>query len=53
MRARMAIKLAGIECEIREVRLNNKPDHMLKVSPKGTVPVLITCLLYTSDAADE
>ena len=38
----MAIKLAGIECEIREVRLNNKPDHMLKVSPKGTVPVLIT-----------
>jgi len=42
MRARMAIKLAGIECEIREVRLNNKPDHMLKVSPKGTVPVLIT-----------
>ena len=42
MRARMAIKLAGIKCEIREVRLNNKPDHMLKVSPKGTVPVLIT-----------
>ena len=42
MRARMAIKLAGIECEIREFRLNYKPDHMLKASPKGTVPVLIT-----------
>ena len=41
MRARMAIQLAGIKCELREVRLNNKPDHMLEVSPKGTVPVLI------------
>ena len=41
MRARMALKLADIKCELREIRLNNKPDHMLKVSPKGTVPVLI------------
>ena len=41
MRARMAIKLANIICEIREIKLNNKPDHMLEVSPKGTVPVLI------------
>ena len=41
MRARMALQLAGIRCELREVRLNNKPDHMLEVSPKGTVPVLI------------
>ena len=41
MRARMALQLANIICEIREIKLNNKPDHMLKVSPKGTVPVLI------------
>ena len=41
MRARMAIQLAGIKCELREVRLSNKPDHMLEVSPKGTVPVLV------------
>ena len=41
MRARMALQLAGIKCELREVRLSNKPDHMLEVSPKGTVPVLI------------
>jgi len=41
MRARMALILADIRCEIREVRLNNKPDLMLKVSPKGTVPVLV------------
>ena len=37
----MALKLTNIKCEIREVRLNNKPKHMLEVSPKGTVPVLI------------
>ena len=41
MRARMALQLANIICEIREIKLNNKPDHMLKVSPKGTVPVLV------------
>lgn len=41
MRARMALQLAGIKCELREVRLSNKPDHMLEVSPKGTVPVLV------------
>lgn len=41
MRARMALKLANIECELREVKLSKKPDHMLEVSPKGTVPVLI------------
>ena len=41
MRARMALLLAGIKCELREVRLNNKPEQMLEVSPKGTVPVLV------------
>jgi len=40
MRARMAIYLADIECELREVYLKNKPIEMLKISPKGTVPVL-------------
>ena len=41
MRARMAIKLSNINCELREIRLNNKPKHMLEVSPKGTVPVVV------------
>ena len=41
MRARMALKLTEIKCEIREVRLNNKPKHMIDKSPKGTVPVLV------------
>jgi glutathione S-transferase len=41
MRARMALKLLGIEVEIREISLRDKPAHMLQASPKGTVPVLI------------
>ena len=41
MRARMALYLAEIKCEIREIRLSNKPQQMLEVSPKGTVPILI------------
>ena len=40
MRARMAIYLTDIECELREVYLKNKPTEMLEISPKGTVPVL-------------
>jgi glutathione S-transferase len=41
MRARMAINYSGIEYELREVVLKNKPKAMLDASPKGTVPVLI------------
>lgn len=41
MRARMALKLAGVEVEIREISLRDKPVHMLQISPKGTVPVLV------------
>ena len=41
MRARMALKLAGIEVEIREISLREKPAHMLQVYPKATVPVLV------------
>ncbi len=40
MRARMALKYAGIDVEFREIELRNKPQSMLQVSPKGTVPVL-------------
>ena len=41
MRARMALKLANLKCELREVELKNKPKEMLQVSPKGTVPILV------------
>ncbi len=51
MRARMALKLAEIEVEIREISLREKPKHMLQVSPKGTVPVLIFPSIGLQDAA--
>jgi len=41
MRARMALKYADIEYEHREIELRNKPQSMLAVSPKGTVPILL------------
>ena len=37
----MAIKASGIDVELREVVLAEKPDELLHISPKGTVPVLI------------
>ena len=40
MRARMAIGVAGIRCELREVVLRDKPAQMIDISPKATVPVL-------------
>tara|TARA_B100000614_G_scaffold237666_1_gene236030 strand:+ start:267 stop:860 length:594 start_codon:yes stop_codon:yes gene_type:complete len=40
MRARMALILASKKCELREIVLKNKPDEMLQISAKGTVPVL-------------
>ncbi|MBY6218419.1 glutathione S-transferase [Qipengyuania aquimaris] len=42
MRARMALSVSGAEYEHREVVLRDKPPQMLEVSPKGTVPVLVT-----------
>ena len=41
MRARMALIVGGMQCQLREVNLGNKPEDMLRVSPKGTVPVLL------------
>jgi len=36
----MVLKYASIEYEHREIEFRNKPQTMLLVSPKGTVPVL-------------
>ena len=41
MRARMAIAYSDLIVEVREVVLRNKPQHLLDISPKGTVPVLL------------
>ena len=36
----MGALFAGLQVELREVTLKNKPAQMLAISPKGTVPVL-------------
>lgn len=52
MRARMALQYAGIEVEHREIELRNKPQSMLVVSPKGTVPVLCVDELVLDQSLD-
>lgn len=41
IRARLALYYCGINVELREVVLKDKPKSMLEYSPKGTVPVLV------------
>jgi glutathione S-transferase len=41
MRARMALLVSGTTCELREVKLREKPAEMIAISPKATVPVLL------------
>lgn len=40
MRARMALLHVGIAFQVHEVVLRDKPAELLRLSPKGTVPVL-------------
>ena len=40
IRARLALLASGTTCEIREVKLSAKPQAMVDISPKATVPVL-------------
>ncbi len=40
MRARLALYASGVRVELREVVLRAKPEAMLTLSPKATVPVL-------------
>lgn len=42
MRARMAVYVSGIQVQLREVVLRDKPQALIAVSPKATVPVLVT-----------
>ncbi|KVX01681.1 glutathione S-transferase [Shewanella frigidimarina] len=42
MRARLAIYASNQQVKLRDLVLSNKPAEMLTVSPKGTVPVLVT-----------
>ena len=40
MRARMALWCAGVQVDLKDISLRDKPAAMLAASPKGTVPVL-------------
>ncbi|MDH5388229.1 MAG: glutathione S-transferase [Gammaproteobacteria bacterium] len=40
MRARLALKYAGVNVELREVDLNEPPEALIKISKNATVPVL-------------
>jgi len=40
IRARMALRYAAVDYELREVSLGHKPSALLRASSKGTVPVL-------------
>ena len=40
MRARMAVLSAGLEVELREIKLKEKPKAFLRASPSATVPNL-------------
>ncbi len=42
MRARMAIASSGMQVLLREVSLRDKPQSLLDISPKATVPVLLS-----------
>lgn len=42
MRARLAVASAGVEVELREILLKDKPQAFLEVSPSATVPSLLT-----------
>ncbi len=41
MRARLALHISNINYFIYEISLKDKPEHMISISPKGTVPVLL------------
>ncbi|HIF9073677.1 glutathione S-transferase [Photobacterium damselae] len=50
IRARLGLYFAQIQVELREVDMKNKPRDMLKISAKGTVPLLV---LPNGDYLDE
>ena len=48
----MALQYAGVQLEYREIELRNKPQSMLQLSPKGTVPVLYVDGLVLDQSLD-
>lgn len=42
IRARLALMSSGVQVELREILLRDKPEAFLAASPTGTVPCLVT-----------
>ncbi len=42
IRARLAVAVSGVQVELRDILLREKPAAFLAVSPSGTVPCLVT-----------
>ena len=52
MRARLAIHASGVQVELREILLRDKPAAFLATSPKGTVPVIDTGAQVIAESRD-
>ena len=52
IRARLAIQASGIEVELREVVLRDKPPDFLASSPKGTVPIIVNANEVVEESLD-
>ena len=52
IRARLAVVSAGIEVELREILLRDKPATFLAASPSGTVPCLVTDIGVIDESLD-
>ncbi len=52
IRARLALHLSKVSYQVIEVNLKDKPQHLLEISPKGTVPVLFGDGLLIDESID-
>lgn len=52
MRARLAVASAGVEVDLREVVLRDKPVAFLEASPSATVPCLVTSDAVIDESLD-
>ena len=52
MRARLAIHSSGVEVELREILLKNKPEPFRAASPKATVPVVVDASRVIEESRD-
>ncbi|MDB4097048.1 glutathione S-transferase N-terminal domain-containing protein, partial [Methylophilaceae bacterium] len=52
MRARMSLLSCGVDFDIFEISLKDKPKKMIEISQKGTVPVFVYKGLVLDESID-